>query len=290
MSYSQSANTLFHFTKTRRSLLSILKNGVYIRYSLESYGSLLKGDEELVLPMACFCDIPLSRIKEHTMKYGNYSIGLSKDWGMKNGLSPVIYAHEKSETANILNQLKSDLGRIFDIEVIKENNSYLSNEKDLTKEQRETLMAQNLSTLVKVYEKNSALKEKLGHFLKFIKPYEGKGYSNGRELNSIKFYDEREWRYVPEHKLLKKVEVKNSYKKSFYENDVKRRLINMKLASHKKLDFKPKDVKFIIVKSDDEIPRIIKELGENFEDSITYNELMLLTSRVISLEQIIEDF
>lgn len=272
-----SANTLFHFTSQIGFLTSILKKGIYIRHSLETYGKIINGKNELVLPMACFCDIPLSKVKEHTSKYGFYAIGLSKEWGIKNGLSPVIYTTEKSETANILNQLSSDLSNFFDIYENEGNNKKI-NLKSLPQE------IQNSQS-----EKILELSEQLGHFLKYIKPYQGKGYSNGKEFKNIRFYDEREWRYVPPKNLLEKIKVKDSYKREFYESDSKRRLINIKLATHKKLEFTPNDIKFIIVEKDEEIPYLIDEIRKIFSNSVTYNEVMLLTSRLISIEQIIED-
>ncbi len=212
-----------------------------------------------------------------------------KSGGIKNSLSPVIYTTEKSETANILNKLTSNLDKIFDIYDNEENQEFISNDQTLTEDQKSTLASEKLGFLLSQGEKTLELSEQLGHFLKYIKPYYGKGYSNGKEFKNIRFYDEREWRYVPPKNLLKKIEIKDSYKRSFYESESKRRLINIKLASHKKLDFKPNDIKFIIVKKDEEIPHLIDEIREIFRQTATYDEIMLLTSRLISLEQIVEN-
>ena len=48
-----SAHTLFHFTYNKNSLLSILKNGLYVRYSLENFESLINNKAEIVFPMTC---------------------------------------------------------------------------------------------------------------------------------------------------------------------------------------------------------------------------------------------
>jgi hypothetical protein len=216
-------------------------------------------------------------------------LAYQKNGGIKNGLSPVIYTTEKSETANILNQLTSELDKVFDIYENEENKEYISDNKTLTEDQKSTLESAKLDFLVTQSQKSLELSEQLGHFLKYIKPYEGKGYSNGKEFKNIRFYDEREWRYVPPKNLLKKIEIKDSYKREYYESDSKRRLINVKLASHKKLEFEPSDIKFIIVEKDEEIPNLIDEIREIYRKSATYDEIMLLTSRLISLEQIVED-
>lgn len=76
MANTISANTLFHFTPTKDNLISILTRKFYVRYSLEIFDTILDIDNpELVTPMTCFCDIPLSQIKNHTNTYGNYAIG-----------------------------------------------------------------------------------------------------------------------------------------------------------------------------------------------------------------------
>ncbi|MFD0963124.1 abortive infection system antitoxin AbiGi family protein [Pseudofulvibacter geojedonensis] len=283
-----SSNTLFHFTREKDFLVSILRNGIFIRYSLETYGKILKSKSELVLPMSCFCDIPLSQISEHRKKYGSYSIGLSKEWGLKNGLSPVLYTHAKSETAKVLNTLSANLENIFDIENSEENQKLLK-EYGYKDEEIDLVNSGQYLASKQVREKNEELSKQLGHFLKYVKPYSGTGYSNGNEFRQVKFYDEREWRYVPPKELLQKIEIKDIYKREFYTDEVKRRYINMRLAKHKKLTFKPKDIKFIVVEKEDEIPPMIEKLREIFGQNSSYNDLMILNSRIISLEQIIED-
>lgn len=69
-----SANTLFHFTRTRETLINILKTRFYPRLSLEENFFFSKMGDKIAYPMVCFCDIPLSQIKNHTNSYGKYAI------------------------------------------------------------------------------------------------------------------------------------------------------------------------------------------------------------------------
>ena len=41
--------------------------------------------------MVCFCDIPLSRTEEHVKFYGEYGIGLAKEWAERNNVTPILY-------------------------------------------------------------------------------------------------------------------------------------------------------------------------------------------------------
>jgi len=87
------SNNLFHFTKSLDILKLILEKGVQPRYCLEDIEWLnMAKHKYIAYPMSCFCDIPLSRIYEHTDFYGGYGIGLTKEWGNKNNLNPVIYS------------------------------------------------------------------------------------------------------------------------------------------------------------------------------------------------------
>jgi hypothetical protein len=105
MAENVSSNVLFHFTKTLNNLKSILKNGFFPHYCPEY--TLDPADKNAAsknrppmraAPMVCFCDLPISLICKHLNEYGSFGIGLRKDWGLKNGLAPVIYTHPNAQT------------------------------------------------------------------------------------------------------------------------------------------------------------------------------------------------
>src|SRR5258706_146407 len=92
-----SSNTLFHFTNNAENLLNILKNEFSPRYCAE-YGLSEPVLDSVTVPlyakpMICFCDLPLFLIKRHLTFYGCYGIGMSKEWGESNGVTPVLYLH-----------------------------------------------------------------------------------------------------------------------------------------------------------------------------------------------------
>ena len=88
-----SANTLFHFTRHRENLLGILRDNFKPHYSLETIVGALPPNGVLrsAIPMVCFCDIPLSQIRNHARDYGSYAIGLSKSWASQKSIAPVMY-------------------------------------------------------------------------------------------------------------------------------------------------------------------------------------------------------
>ena len=158
---SLSANTLFHFTREYETLISILKSKFYPRLCLENC-LLSITNMKWAVPMVCFCDIPLSNIAQHTQKYGNYAIGIKKSWAIEKGVSPILYVHEKSL---IVKQCRNALEWSMDSNGMGDQNS----EERLTK-------------LISMFY--------------MMKPYEGEESVAGQR-HKIRYYDEREWRYIP---------------------------------------------------------------------------------------------
>src|SRR5437773_4048710 len=110
-----SANTLFHFTGTMENLFNILNNVFRPRFCLENYNVLTAGelspseDYEWAVPMVSFCDLPLSQTGFHLSVYGDYGIGMTKSWGKRNGIAPVLYVYPEalltSKFADLLNRV-----------------------------------------------------------------------------------------------------------------------------------------------------------------------------------------
>ena len=110
-----SSNTLFHFTRSAEALVGILKHEFTPHYCLEDYSVLPAAAPEspnIAIPMVSFCDIPLSQASEHLAQYGDFGIGLSKNWGMKKGVSPVLYAYPGSSTAAAISEAGKRLAQL----------------------------------------------------------------------------------------------------------------------------------------------------------------------------------
>jgi len=109
------------------------------------------------------------------------------------------------------------------------------------------------------------------------------------------FYDEKEWRYVPPLDQIEsndRVKVNFRWKDQFYNGDIFLSDVfyeeNRKLEK-KELGLSASDVKYILVSKEKEIDKLatyIKDIAAEYSDI----EKNLLVSKIISLEQIKEDF
>ena len=256
-----SANSLFHFTPSIDNLISIVQNGFYPHYCLESFQMITGDDTELAIPMVCFCDIPLSKIETHTEYYGKYAIALEKSWGIKNSISPVMYAYKDSASSK-------HLGRLFN-KIIDGGLRYLL--KDISESQ--------LNSYFDV--------------IAYLKSYKGKLYRKGKYLDeSIEFYDEKEWRYIaPVPARINKKDVKLIkvlIKDSFVDDNIITEL-NKKLQTYR-IEFSVSDVKYIIIENEEKILTMIKKINGLQKKFISDNDKSLFISKIISLEKILQDF
>jgi len=255
-----SSNSLFHFTDSAETLVKILENNFQPRYCLEDLTMFKtetdsKDEEdwlEFAIPMVCFCDIPLSKIKNHLEYYGSYGIGLTKEWGIRNGISPLLYVEKDSETAKCLRNM---------LEEFNKNSSEHQSIHDMGQ---------------------FALR-----FLRFTKPYEGDMWRKTGPEKGVRFYDEREWRYVPEMTGTK--DLSAWIRKKEFLDTVKKPRLDSKLAKQYPLTFEPDDIKYIIVEKEAQILSII-EAVEDIKDRFDESMIKKMTSRILTKDQIVEDF
>jgi len=233
------SDNLFHFTKTLDVLKLILKGGICPRYCPEDFEwAGMSNIKNIAYPMSCFCDIPLSRIGEHTNFYGSYGIGLSKDWGLQNKLAPIVYSTQDGSVQKLAKYLFK-LG-------------------------------------AEAKEPNEEMNDVAYRYISMIKPITGKMVVKG-EIVEKDFYQENEWRYVPPEDNI------------IFDEDFEKQKdeANQKMEKYK-LEISPKDIRYIFVESDNDIPSLVDfistKMGEN-----TQNDLKVLQTRIVSLETLQAD-
>ncbi len=202
-----------------------------------------------VIPMVSFCDIPLSEVKEHISKYGHYGIGMTKEWAISQGLNPVLYMAQ--------NSMLSESYR-------KAWNGALDTSEDddiWTMEQR------NLCDV-----------------LRYVKNYEGELARKDTKINNYRFSDEREWRYVPPHSEDYEFLVAQEwYAIKSNKSDCDKKLLPLRL------EFEPSDIKYIIIDNDTEIGEFIDHLRRAKGKNFSLHEVERLTTRILTVEQIMSD-
>lgn len=240
------SHTLFHFTKSSTVLKQIIINGFWPRYCVEDVNWLgYKEFEYIAYPMVCFCDIPLSRIDEHVQFYGEFGIGLTKEWAESNKVNPIQYV----STNSLIPQTFRD--------IVDQNYKLSGEDKEKSKQ------------LVR-------------YLLAYSKPTEGNMVIGGKVVNK-EFYQESEWRYVPKEK-----KISDYLKKDIFDIEDELEKHNLLTKEFCSITFSPKDIKYIFVKNDSDIPDMVNFIQNELENFPSV-DLKVLVSRVTSLESIKRD-
>jgi hypothetical protein len=100
-----------------------------------------------------------------------------------------------------------------------------------------------------------------------------------------RFYDEREWRWVPQD-LPSEIA---SIDASQFVDGKPDPQVTERLHAHSKLHFGPADIRYIVVATEDEILPTVAEILR-IKERFSREVKTLLTTRVISAEQIRKDF
>lgn len=234
-----SSNTLFHFTPEFKYLKQSIEEGLWPRYCIEKKWN----SKDLAIPMLCFCDIPLSQMKDHIDEkkgYGCYGIGICKSFARDNKITPVTYLYQGSVMRNKIEY-------------------YLSNY---------TTPSDNL--------KKMDFEELMLYYVKKVS-----GYNNNSELKR-KFYNEREWRYIPQISKDIHLEILSG---DYNEDEIKNEYSERTVKS--KVQLKPEDISYIIVKDEGEVKKMVEVLKKKY---LNHRLLEQLYSRIITVKQIMEDF
>ena len=241
------SNTLFHFTKSPETLKHVLRGGFWPRYCLEDVGWLGYSTYEYVAyPMVCFCEIPLSRIADHVDFYGEFGLGLTREWAETQGLNPVFYTARSSQVPAAFKEVSTHAGMLADD------------------------------------EKQAAAFNSARYLLAHTKPTSGKMHLNGGPVDKV-FYQESEWRFVP-----RSPKFPDYLNQSAFEDPSKVESVNQLTKAHATLEFGPRDVRYIFVKADSDVPDMVDFIYTQLRHLIAADQQMLMT-RVVSLESLRDD-
>ncbi len=103
MPHPLSSQYLYHFTPKLEYLAGILADGFQHRKMHEDVPLTGYSGDVFSFPgivrhvnsveAVCFCDIPEHSIHTHSNQYGAFGISMTKEWGMRNGVTPIRYIH-----------------------------------------------------------------------------------------------------------------------------------------------------------------------------------------------------
>jgi hypothetical protein len=230
------------------------------------------GKSYIRLDTLSFCNIPL-RDSYLYMRYGKYGIGMSLDWAIKNTISPVVYIHETTPFRDFRNQI---------------NNFHII---DTTLKMAEKSLRDRFFNNIDIpyNSDNDDLITNINRItLRTIQFF--KNWKTIYQQTEIITYQEREWRYVPslfdtnEKPIITKGDedfqkIKNKeYKQKPHLPDY-----SLKIES---LD----DLRYVIIKTDDQRQRILNVLSKNFSDEQLKNAILSGKLLIIKDETIQNDF
>jgi hypothetical protein len=207
---------------------------------------------EVALPMVSFCDTPMSASRRHLTAYGPFGIGMTKAWGLQRGLTPVLYAHSRS----------SITGTLF-AAAVRAHRGRQGAEGDSRRVWDDT-------------------QKDIGHVLDFTKPYEGRLWRNGVWLPAIRFYDEREWRWVPGGRRPK------SLTRAEWSNSDTLREAQREAWGYGGLDFTPSDIRYLIVAEERDIPPLIDSFPDAWPNA-DRTALQILSTRILTTAELFKD-
>lgn len=156
--------------------------------------------------------------------------------------------------------------------------------------QGQSALAQSYEELIRLLHKkekagvvDKSAREMAKDIARYIKNYEGPLERGNTKLTKYRYSDEREWRYVPGRD--------ETCEMLFVDSDfarVGKEAANASLA-YLRLTFDPDDIKYIIIKTDDEIREFVEHLRSAKGDKYSLRQIERLTTRLLTTEQIHTD-
>ena len=271
-------SSVFKFTRDYELLQKIIRDGIIPNYCEED---LSFGNTQFVvgIPMASFCDIPLTLLDDHNKRYGNYGIALSKDWAIKRGLTPVMYIanYDVIEAIHFHHDKNTKM-----IKMCRDYCEKISNTLP------NTIQFLELTRLIGAKQEHVINTHIIGYLKKYESVYRGKPINN---------YEENEWRFlVPDQYGTRWFWSRQKYEKWRFPKGNKesdKPSPNKELRKYT-LKYDLNDISYILIKDEEFKSRLItfikklKTIGGNPVANETQKDDLI--SRIITLEQVKNDF
>ncbi|WP_428224595.1 abortive infection system antitoxin AbiGi family protein [Flavobacterium sp.] len=254
-----SSNCITHYTNEFSKLTKLLDGVIYGSYCKE----ILRYNGEVIprfIPMISFCDMPIKTYTNVSSPYGKFGISLTKKWATENKLTPVLYIDKNSRLIdNLVTSMKNSLTTLnIANQILKQNPKNIQITKNITKSL-----------------------EYLSYSLMYTKHYEDELEREDFYNPNYRFYDEREWRYIPEFDCAV-CELKQTEEEFItWRGNTK----NKPILNQVKLNFKANDIENIIVENDENrnlLIEVIKKSKLDFTD--TSKEILI--SKILTIKQI----
>lgn len=217
-----SSNTLWHQTDIDGIKAILESTKLHCSYSLETIA--IRGRTQPLLvafPMISMADIPIADIESYIKQYGGYSIGFKRSFVYNQGFSPVWYRNQTSFS-------------LVD--------SYDNFQKLLEKD----------------FKQYDSIDKQIWAELAYTKNFQGNLEKYG--FSSYRFYDEREWRWIPRFDELADKNLHPFIKGQTYKDFKSNNNPNLIDIHNISIDFKFEDIAYIIVNTS-QAPRIKKILA-----------------------------
>ena len=232
-------SSLFHFTKDPSVLLKILETGLSPNYCREDL-SYFDREVNVGVPMISFCDIPLTRTSMFKARYGEYAIGLSKEWALNKQINPILYVNDERILLSL--GFMRNYYRTLDEEVKARGGSDNSIPVNV--------FSQKSLDGIKAFINRSNAKDAVYSLMGYMKRYISKGPDGSDQSN----YIENEWRYVATGEGIDWKWSLDEYKKWRGKGDKPEPSDALKAQ---KLTFNVEDITHIIVKTESEVHHFV---------------------------------
>lgn len=253
-------STLFHFTDKYSALKGILTDKCFrVSYANEKILG-VSSERNFGIPMVSFCDIRLSQLSEHTKKYGQYGLGMTKKWAINNGINPVNYLNHNCTVFSYFNARCQQMNRALRGLSLREGKFSDAYKLEL-KKYRDVI-----------------------NVMRYMKNYEGQLTRKGVVISdNYRFANESEWRYVPDIRT-NIVPIKIILDDKNPEWKIK---ANLELEKHDEafLNFDYSDIKYIFVKTERMASSMIKFIMSSFDGE----DCPQLISKIFISSQVFDD-